>query len=196
SDLVLDEFVLSHIRAGDGWWANKFAVQLGGKYIDAFSVPNLDLQGEINIVRPYTYTHGTEYGDYTSYRQPIAHPLGANFNEMVGILRYQPVPRLNVTGKLVLIKTGRDDEGENWGGDILKSNRDLQQTFGNKIGQGAANTIMLGSLTASYQFRHNLFLDGTLVLRRSESDLAAYNNNTSITSMALRWNIPQRLYEF
>lgn len=193
---VLDEFVLSHIRARDGWWANKFAVQIGGKYIDAFSVPNLDLQGEINIVRPYTYTHGTEYGDYTSYRQPIAHPLGANFNEMVGILRYQPVPRLNVTGKLVLIKTGRDDEGENWGGDILKSNRDLQQTFGNKIGQGAANTIMLGSLTASYQFRHNLFLDGTLVLRRSESDLAAYNNNTSITSMALRWNIPQRLYEF
>ncbi len=193
---VLDEFVLSHIRAGDGWWANKFAVQLGGKYIDAFSVPNLDLQGEINIVRPYTYTHGTEYGDYTSYRQPIAHPLGANFNEMVGILRYQPIPRLNVTGKLILIKTGRDDEGENWGGDILKSNRNLQQTFGNKIGQGVPNTIMLGSLTASYQFRHNLFLDGTLVLRRSESDLPTYNNNTSITSMALRWNIPQRLYEF
>mgnify|MGYP006208617631 CR=1 FL=1 len=39
---VLDEFVIDNIRAGNGWWANKFAVQAGGKYIDAFGVSNLD----------------------------------------------------------------------------------------------------------------------------------------------------------
>jgi hypothetical protein len=33
-------------------------------------------------------------------------------------------------------------------------------------------------------------------LRNSESPNAFYNNNTSITSLALRWNIPQRLYDF
>src|SRR5690606_8607867 len=52
---LLDEFVIDHIREGDGWWANKFGVQLGGKYVDAFAVPNLDLQAELNMVRPYTY---------------------------------------------------------------------------------------------------------------------------------------------
>ena len=56
---ILDEFVLDHIMDGDGWWANKFAIQGGAKYIDAFGVPNLDLQGEVNIVRPYTYSHNT-----------------------------------------------------------------------------------------------------------------------------------------
>jgi hypothetical protein len=193
---VLDEFVISHIRAGDGWWANKFAVQLGGKYVDAFGVPNLDLQGEINLVRPYTYTHGTTYGNYTSYRQPIAHPLGANFQEAIGILRYQPLPRLNVTGKLFLIKSGRDGQDENWGGNLLASNTTLERDFGNTIAQGITNDIMFGSFSASWHLKHNLFIDGTMVLRKSTSDLAFYNNNTNVTTLALRWNIARRNYEF
>lgn len=193
---MLDEFVIKEIRAGNGWWANKFAVQLGGKYVDAFGIPNLDLQGELNIIRPYTYSHSSTYGNYSNYRQPLAHPLGANIQEAVGILRYQPIPRLNVTGKLVLIKTGRDAAGENWGGNILQSNRNLPQIYGNKIGQGASNDIMFGSFTASWHLKHNLFIDGNIVLRKSESELAAFNNNTNVMSMALRWNIAQRLYEF
>lgn len=193
---MLDEFVIKEIRDGNGWWANKFAVQLGGKYVDAFGVPNLDLQGELNIIRPYTYSHSSTYGNYSNYRQPLAHPLGANIQEAVGILRYQPIPRLNVTGKLVVIKTGRDAAGENWGGNILQSNRNLPQIYGNKIGQGASNDIMFGSFTASWHLKHNLFIDGNIVLRKSESELAAFNNNTNVMSMALRWNIAQRLYEF
>jgi hypothetical protein len=194
---VLDEFVISHIRAGDGWWANKFGVQVGGKYVDAFGVPNLDLQGEINVVRPYTYSHSSDYGDYTHYRQPIAHPLGANFQEVVGILRYQPLPRLNVTGKLNLMKKGYDAENTNWGGNILINNsNNIEQIFGNKVAQGVAVNTFFGSFTASWMLKHNLFIDGNIVLRKSESDLAQFNRNTSVASMALRWNIAQRVYEY
>jgi hypothetical protein len=193
---ILDEFVISHIKAKDGWWANKFGIQAGGKYIDAFGLPNLDLQGEINIVRPYTYSHYTNYGGYSSYRQPIAHPLGANFKEIVGILRYQPLPRLNLTAKLSLIETGRDVAGVNWGGDILKNNTSRQQELNNRTGQGIANDILFGSFTASWQFKHNLFIDASVIVRQSESPEPIYNNNTNISSLALRWNIPQRLYEF
>lgn len=193
---VLDEFVLSHIKAGDGWWANKFGVQAGLKYIDAFGVSNLDLQGEINVVRPYTYSHNTTYGNYSSYRQPIAHPLGSNFNELTGILRYQPIPRLNLVGKLTFIKTGRDSTGVNWGGDILKDNRTREQEYDNTVGQGIANNILLGSFTVSWQFKHNLFIDANLMIRKSESALPLYDNNTTISSLALRWNIARRLYEF
>lgn len=194
--VLLDEFVLDNIRDGNGWWANKFAVQGGAKYIDAFGVPNLDLQGEINIIRPYTYAHTTNYGSYSSYKQPIAHPLGANLTEVVGILRYQPLPRLNVVGKLVLTQTGRDATGENWGGDILKNSQNLQQTYGNKIGQGISNDIIFGSLSLSWMLKHNLFVDGNIIVRKSESPVSFYDNNTTITSLALRWNIPKRLYEF
>jgi hypothetical protein len=193
---VLDEFVISHIRAQDGWWANKFAIQFGGKYVDVLGVPNLDIQGEYNVVRPYTYSHSSTFTSYSSYKQPIAHPLGANFHEVVGIMRYQPLPRLNLTGKLIFIRTGRDAEGENWGGNILNSNRDLEQEFDNKIAQGQENNIGLASFTASWQLKHNLFVDGLILIRDSKSDYAKYQNKTNILSLALRWNIPQRLYEF
>ena len=194
--VLLDEFVIDDIRSGDGWWANKFGLQGGAKYVDAFGLPNLDLQGEINIVRPYTYSHSTNYGNYSSYRQAIAHPLGSNLTELVGILRYQPLPRLNIVGKLVMTEIGRDSTGVNWGSDILKDNSTHQQTYGNKIGQGIANDILFGSLSISWQLKHNVFIDANIIVRKSESALALYNNNTTISSLALRWNIPKRLYEF
>lgn len=193
---MLDEFVIDNIRDGNGWWANKFAVQLGGKYVDAFGVPNLDLQGEVNIIRPYTYSHHNIYGSYTSFKQPIAHPAGANLTEFAGIARFQPVPRLHVTGKLVFTDAGRDGPGENWGGDILKSYRTREKEYGNKIGQGVRNEVLFGSFTASWMIKHNLFADASVVLRQSESPAPRYDTNTSITSLALRWNIAQRLYDY
>lgn len=193
---MLDELVIDNIKAGNGWWANKFAIQFGGKYVDAFKVPNLDLQGEVNIVRPYTYSHGSLYGSYSNYRQPLAHPLGANFKEIVGIMRYQPLPRLTMKGKLILIQTGRDYGNQNWGADILKDNSTHVKNEGNTIGQGVANDIYFATFTAGWQFKHNLFLEGTIVLRKSESDVKRYDYNSAISSLALRWNIPQRHYEF
>ncbi|HEY0744551.1 MAG TPA: hypothetical protein VGD40_23955 [Chryseosolibacter sp.] len=197
---VLDEMVISHLRARDGWWANKYAVQFGGKYVDAFGLNNLDLQGEINVVRPFTYSHFTAYGSYSHYRQPIAHPLGANFTELIGVLRYQPVPRLHLTGKLFLVDIGRDTVGTytNYGSDITKlnSNRVPSKELGNTQGQGFMNTIMYGNLTASFQIKHNLFIDASLIIRNSESEIPFYNNKSNISFLALRWNIPQRHYEF
>lgn len=195
---MLDEFVLDNIKDGNGWWANKFGIQGGAKYIDAFGVPNLDLQGEVNVVRPYTYSHNTQFGEYSSYQQSMGHPLGANFNEVVGILRYQPIPRLNVTGKLSMATIGRDSLNSkgSYGGDILKPNTARYQEFGNTIGQGISNQIMFGSLNLSFQLKHNLFIDGQIIVRQSKSDYAYYNKNTTITSLALRWNIARRLYEY
>jgi len=193
---VLDEFVLDHITDGDGWWANKFGIQAGGKYIDAFGVSNLDLQGEINIVRPYTYSHNSKFTNFSSYRQSMTHPLGANFKEIVGILRYQPIPRLTIIGKLSLANIGRDSTNVNWGSDILKDNSTREQEYDNKIGQGLSYDIIFGTLTLSWHLKHNLFIDASVVIRKSECELPLYNNNTTISSLALRWNIPRRLYEF
>jgi hypothetical protein len=194
---LLDEFVIDNIRKG-GWWANKFGVQAGAKYVDAFGVSNLDLQGEVNIVRPYTYSHYTSFGNYSSYNQPIAHPMGANLNEVIGSLRYQPVLRLNIVAKLFLTKVGRDsiDSRGSYGADILKNNSLRYSEFGNTVGQGISTTISFATLTASYQLRHNIFIDANFTLRKSKSAYSFYNTNTNISSVALRWNIPRRLYEF
>jgi hypothetical protein len=193
---VLDEFVLDNLKSGDGWWGNKYGFQLGAKWMDVLGLKNLDWQVEANVVRPYTYTHGSRYGSYSNYQQTLAHPAGGNFKEVVSIIRYQPIPKLNVSIKTFLIKTGKDNTGENWGTDILKLNGSRQMNYGNTIGQGNATDIMFFDFTASYMIWHNFFLDFKQVIRKSESVLPAYNNNTSLSSLALRINIAQRTYEF
>lgn len=194
--LVIDEFLLDRIKDGNGWWANKFGVQTGVKFIDVAGISNLDVQLESNIVRPYTYSHNTPFGSYTSYRQPIAHPLGANFYELLTVVRYQPRPKINITAKAFYAKVGRDTTGVNWGGDLLKSNSTREQDFGNSIGQGIANKIAHVNLTVSYMLRHNFFIDLNQGFRNSRSADPFYRNNTATTSIALRWNISQRLYDF
>lgn len=193
---VLDEFVINNIRARNGWWANKFAIQAGGKYVDVFGVPNFDLQAEVNIVRPFTYSHNTQFGSYSNYNQAYAHPLGANFTETVGIMRYQPAPRLALAARIFSIRTGKDSPGENWGADILKDSSDREREFGNTIGQGAATTILLTDFTASYMLKHNFFVDIKYICRNSQSDLPAFTTRTQITSLALRLNLAQRQYDF
>ena len=87
---VLDEFQKSEITKSTGYWANKYAIQLGLKYVDAFTIDNLDLQLEGNSVRPFMYSHYDSTANYTHYNQMLAHPLGSNFNEFIGIINYQP----------------------------------------------------------------------------------------------------------
>jgi hypothetical protein len=192
---LLDEFVIAEIRAGNGWWGNKYAFQVGAKYIDVGGISNLDLQVEYNMARPYTYSHNTS-SSYSNYSQPLAHPLGANFSEVAVIVRYQPIPKLNLTAKTFLATTGKDATGQNWGGDILKNYETRQSQYGNFTGQGNKTDINFIDLTASYMIKHNLFIDAKQVFRSSSSNLPAYNNNSTLTSLSIRWNIPARTYEF
>ncbi len=194
--LVIDEFLLDRVKEGNGWWANKFAFQTGLKYIDVGGIQNLDLQLETNIVRPYTYSHNTQFGSYSNYRQSNAHPLGANFTEAIAVVRYQPKPRLNLTAKAFYAKIGRDTVGVNWGSDFLKGNQTREQDFDNKIGQGISNEISYLDFNASFMLRHNLFIDLRQVLRLSKSPVSVFDSNTSITSLALRLNIARRQYDF
>ena len=193
---VLDEFVLDEVRSGNGWWGNKNAYQLGVKWIDVLGINNLDLQLEANAARPYTYSHGSAYGSYSNYHQSLAHPAGANFKEYISIVRYQPIPRLNLSFKTFLIKTGRDGNNQNWGSDILKKNTTRQMNYDNQTGQGNATNIFFADFTASYMFWHNFYVDFKQVIRKSDSALPAYNYNTTLSSLALRINIAQRTYEF
>ncbi len=194
--LILDELVLKEVTSGNGWWANKQALQGGLKYIDAFGLKNLDLQGEINFVRPYVYAHYNNFTNFANYNQPLAHPLGANFVELIGIARYQPLPRLNVTAKVFYTKMGVDTAGVNWGGNILKNYAQFEQVYGNKTGQGIASNLMITTLNLSYMALHNVFIDGYVTLRRFDSMLDTLDRNTVLGGLSLRWYIPQRLQEF
>ena len=200
--VVLDEFKISEVRAGNGWWGNKQAVQAGFKYIDVAGIRNLDLQGEINYIRPFTYEHENYYTAYTHYMQPLAHPMGANLTEVLGVLSYQPLPRLLLVGKAIYTEQGLDFTnpdvaGQNYGGNVLKTYTTRVSEYGNRVGQGDRRRLLHLDLTATYQPRLNLFLDAKLISRSDRITLfrsAGYVE--TYASLAVRWNIAQRLHEF
>lgn len=194
--VVLDEFLLREVKAGDGWWGNKIAYQIGLKYIDVFGVNNLDLQLEGNFARPYTYAHITNYTSHSHYKQPLAHTLGANFKEFIAIAHYQPIPKLRLSGKLVVANYGADTDSTNWGGDILKSYNDREMDFNNKIGQGVGTDLFFFDFTASYQLKHNLFLDFNQVFRTLKSELPERNADNVVSSLSIRLNISRREHVF
>jgi hypothetical protein len=195
--LVLDEFYLKEIRAGNGWWANKFAGQLGLKYINAIGIDNLDLQFEFNVARPYMHAHQDIYTNYANYRHPLGHVLGGNFREVMWILRYQPMNRLFITAQLNFANYGDDeDEATNWGGDVMKSYNTRVQEYDNKIGQGIATKLFYGDLTFSYMWKHNLFFDLRGIYRTLDSNMDERNSHTNYLSVAMRWNIAKKLHDF
>lgn len=205
--LLFDEFNFKHFFSRDGWWANKWGMQLGFKYVDI--APNLDGQIEFNYVRPFTYTHDDGSIDYTNYNQPLAHPLGANFYEVLLNLHYHPIPKLSLNARYWVAKVGDDTliNGvmSNYGGDILMSNGGgnlVTNTYGNKVGQGAKGTINYFEFVASYQIWHNIYFDGS-ILYRSKSTVKSANNplsdqSTFMFTVGARMNIPynNRRYMF
>lgn len=194
--LVIDEFVLSEIRDWNGWRGNKQSGQLGLKYVDVAGVDNLDLQTEVNIARPYMYSHNFQYGEFSNYNQALAHPLGANFYEFIGIMRYQPFKRLNLSGKMIYADYGTDPEGQNWGQNIFLDNSTFEQEYGNRIGQGIETKLLFLDITATWQIRHNMFVDLKQIYRKLNSTQDNLDKTTVYFAFVFRWNVPQRLYEF
>jgi hypothetical protein len=200
--LVLDELKVKEVLSGNGWWANKQAFQLGGKLLDVAGVRNLDLQLEFNYIRPYTYEHTGIYTNYQHYQQPLAHPMGANLTEVLGILSYQPLPRLTLVGKAFYTVQGldtRDAAGNvvNYGGNVLLPYDPRPMEYGNRTGQGDKRRLFHADFTATYQPRLNLFLDASFISRSNRTtSFTSSGYVESYASLAVRWNIAQRLHEF
>ncbi len=202
TQLMLDEFRLRPLLAGTGDWTNKFAFQLGGKYIDAFQVPNLDLQLELNLARPYTYSHEASptvsagQTNYAHFSQPLAHPLGSNFAEGLGIVRYQ---RKRLSGNLIagVMMYGTDPSADiNYGGNILKDYTYRFRNEGNFIGQGRKTVVTYADLRASYMIRHNIFMEGRFLYRFQDSQYRPNSYTEQVASFALRWNMPSQNWVF
>lgn len=99
---------------------NKNGFQAGFKYFDLFGFKNLHLQAEYNQVSPYSYSHAKPSQSYSHYNQALAHPLGANFKEVAGIINYNK-GRFFFKGKINYATMRKDSSGINFGNNIFKS---------------------------------------------------------------------------
>lgn len=201
--LLFDEFLLSELKKNRGWWANKWSVQAGAKYIDAFNIKNLDLQIETNRVRPFTYSHDDSVANYTHYNQPLAHPRGANFQEWIGIARYQPAPKWLLQAKAFYYLQGRDTAaagvGASFGSNIFLPNTPPYRTkdFGYNLGDGQRTKVGLASFLVSYEWKPNLFFEGNAVIRRqTDTNNSLPGGDAFIISAGIRWNMHRRDFDF
>ncbi|MCC6515044.1 MAG: hypothetical protein IT275_01695 [Chitinophagales bacterium] len=178
------------------WWGNKFAAQLGIKYIDAFGVDHLDLQLEANMARPYTYSHYDTITSWTHYNQPLAHPLGANFKELIFQVNYQPLQKLFLSSRFIYTNKGEDNDTTNWGGNPLKVYGTFEREYGNVTGQGVNAKTFYVDFVATYEVWHNIFVDLTYVYRKKKSQDVARNIQTHYLNLNMRWSIPYRRFDF
>lgn len=190
---VLDELQFFNLTGNTGWWGNKWGLQSGLKYINAFGLNNLDLQYEWNSVRPYMYSYNNDNGSsYTHYAQALAHPLGANFAEHIISIDYQPLPKWWLSGKAVFASFGSDSLGSNWGQNIFLDYETREQDYDNVLLQGVDNTYLYQEWILSWQFWHNTFIDGRLIYRQLDNEVTG-NNSELFFSLGVRMNnvIPQ-----
>jgi hypothetical protein len=159
---LLGEFTAKEFFANNGYVHNKWGGQFGVKGFNTFGVKNLNFLGEYNLVRPYTYQHFVSISNYSNHGEPLAHPLGANFREVLGIANYS-WDRFDFSVQGTISRFGTDPDGEdiNMGGNIFKSYRTAPNTYGNKIGQGVKNTMYYADARAAYVLnpKYNLRLE-------------------------------------
>ncbi|WP_126970099.1 hypothetical protein [Gynurincola endophyticus] len=195
--LLFNEFKIKELTSGNGWWGNKFGIQAGAKYINAFGVKNLDLQGEVNLVRPFNYSHYDSAANFTHYNQPLAHPSGANFAELIGIARYQPHPKWTMQAIAIYWAQGIDlTPADNVGSNIFKLyNTRSMGDYGYKLPSGPLAKSLYVNAYVGYEVRENIFLETQLSLRNQKmpNDI---NMNSTLISLGLRMNMFRRLYDY
>ena len=204
SQLIIDEFSSGDIFGGNGSYKNKIGYQIGGKYYDAFGVKGLLLQAEYNRVRPYTYSHNSVVLNYGQNNQSLAHTLGANFSEFVGIARYQH-GRIFADAKVIVAKRGFEfnttEDSAFYGGSIYGTEDDRISDNGNEVAQGNTTDFFHTELQAGYLINPatNLKIYGSLIFRDFKPELdtdTTFENQTTWVNFGIRSDIFNWYYDF
>lgn len=185
SQFLINEFTSKEFFSRKGYWANKWALQLGAQYYNAFTIPNLDLQAEVNLIRPYTYTHykDTEFNNianYTHHNLSLAHPLGAGLAEVLGRLRYQPAKKWTIDLMAMYYQQGVDTGGKNFGNNILLDYRTRNSNYGVSLVNGPVLDCIMGTALLSYQIRPRLNIDLSAGFRKVQSEFKGVVETTDV----------------
>jgi len=204
AQLLIDEFSSSDIFGGEGSYKNKIAYQVGAKYYDAFGLKNLYLQAEYNQVRPYTYSHNSIILNYGHNNQSLAHTMGANFREFIGIARYQH-GRIFGDAKVIVAKRGFEfntaDDMAFYGGSIYGTEDNRISDNGNDLAQGNTTDFFHAELQAGYLINPatNLKIYGSVIFRDFKpmvNTSSVFENQTTWVNFGIRTDLFNWYYDF
>lgn len=191
---LINEFTAKEFFGNRGYMHNKWGAQLGFKYFDALTIRNLDIQAEVNMIRPYTYQHYSE-ANYTNYNQPFAHPLGAGFRELIATARYQPIPKLAIDARFMYYKQGVDTGASNVGSNPLLSYEENTGRYGVGMINGVPVDCYSINVNVAYELRPRLYLELGGTHRNYKHEQSFYPEQTSTYFYGgFRLNIARRDY--
>ena len=182
---LLDEFRAHDFFGGQGSAKNKFAYQLGVRGANLFNVNSLNYLFEFNGATPFTYSETQEIKNYSEQGEPLAHPFGANFSELVGLLNYS-YKRFDLSGEFDYGHYGLDINGLNYGKDIFQVYIDPVHRYGNYIGQGLTTnmTYFEGKIAYILNPKYNLRIEGGYIYRKEAN--TQFNDKTFMIMGGLR----------
>lgn len=208
TQLVFDEFLLGELKADaqqylnpeeeiqSQWWANKYALQLGWKTFDFFNIEGLNPQLEFNLVRPFTYSHSSPTQSYSHYNASLAHPLGANFYELISKVDYYR-DRWIFRLQFNQYKKGFSPEMENVGENIFRSNSSRSRDYENHLTQGKVKQVRYSEASVSYLFQKswNAMISVGFIYREAKGE----GNHLSVNKMltiGLKTNLYNQYFDF
>ena len=182
---MLDEFQAKQFFTDDGSSRNKYGYQIGFRGANLFSVKGLNFLVETNNVKPYTYSERGPVLNYAENGEPLAHPWGANFRELVGLLNYS-YKRFDFSGEADYGHYGLDINGLDYGKDPFFDYTTPAKTEGNYIGQGlTTNMIYLeGKIAYVLNPKYNLRIELGGIIRDEKN--SQFNDKTSMITIGLR----------
>lgn len=168
---MLDEFVIGELVKNSGWGGNKYGMQLGVKTAEPLNLRGLYLQGELNVISPYSYQAIDPVKNHAHYRQSLEHPLGANFYEWLAIGEYAK-GRVEFRLQCDYALYGADSTMQsNVGKDVYMSYLTHTKDYGNFIGQGIHTQLVYAQFQAAYVLNplNNLRVEASCVYRQLSS---------------------------
>ncbi len=182
---ALNEFHSADFFSSNGASDNKYGWQLGFRATNLFKVDHLNLLLETNNAKPYTYSARSAIENYSENGEPLAHPWGANFREIVGLLNYS-YKRFDFSGETDLGRYGFDLNTLDYGKNIFDIYTNAARQYGNYTGQGLTTNMIYieGKVAYVLNPRYNLRfeLGGTLRVEQNSQ----FNNRASMITIGLR----------
>ncbi len=181
----LDEFSASKFFSNSGSFRNKYGWQLGLRGGELFSVKGLNYLLEYNTAKPYTYSEKSYIENYSDNGEPLAHPWGANFREVVALLNYS-YKRFDFSGEADFGRYGLDEDGLNYGKDIFLLYNNAARLDGNYTGQGLTTNLVYleGKVAYILNPKYNLRIELGAIYRTEDNN--QFTDKTTWFTIGLR----------
>ncbi|WPU93523.1 gliding motility protein RemB [Mucilaginibacter sabulilitoris] len=182
---LLDEFESNRFFSSSGSSRNKYGWQLGFRGANLLNVTGLNYLLETNNVKPYTFSERSSVLNYAENGEPLAHPWGANFREVVGLLNYS-YKRFDYSFEADYGHYGLNTDNLNYGKDLFLDYITPAREFGNYTGQGLTTNMIYLEAKAAYLLnpKYNLRLELGGIYRFEKN--SQFHDKTGMITFGIR----------